>query len=148
MVGNGSEGDGDRNNRPDNNDGNWRQPSHYPAGERDKYPSGNDRPPPGRDRYPTRDGQYDRYPMDRPNHDSFGMDGYPVGRPGDRDYERDRFPPRDGPYPPNRYPMSDIPEDYGKFKLLNISVINKNILTSKMVSVISHNNIKRRSISE
>lgn len=122
MVGNGSEGEGDRNNRPDNNDGNWRQPSHYPSGERDKYPLGNDRlPPPLRDRYPNKNGQYDRIPMDRPVVEHSGMDGFPVGRPGDRDYDRDRFPPRDGPYPSHRYPLiGDIPDDYGKFNILNI----------------------------
>lgn len=117
VVGNGSEGDGDRNNRPDNNDGNWRQPSNYPAGERDKYPLGNDRlPPPGRDRYPNRNGPFDRYPMDRPI-DNSGADGFPMGTPGDRDYERDRFPIRDRPYTPYRYPMGDITDDYRKLNL-------------------------------
>ncbi|KAL5290170.1 hypothetical protein ACFFRR_009869 [Megaselia abdita] len=113
-VVNGSEGDHEGNNRPDNNDGNWRQPTLYPTGERDKYPIGNDRPPShgSRDRYPNRDGQYDKYPMDRPFYDHFGMDGFPGGRPVDRD--RDRFPIRDGHYPVNRYPMNYIPNDYDR----------------------------------
>lgn len=138
VVGNGSEGDGERNNHPDINDGNWRQPSNNPAGERDKYPLGNERLPlPGRDRYPNRNGQYDRYPMDRPILDNSGVDGFSMGKPGDRDYERDRFPIRDRPYTPHRYPMGDIPNDYRKLKF----ILKENYFNKHIVFVISHNNL-------
>lgn len=75
---------------------------------------------PGKDRYPNRDGEYDRYPMDRPYYDHFGQDGLAPGRPDDRDRDqdrdRDRFPPRNEHYPPRRYPMGDIPDEFGKLE--------------------------------
>lgn len=98
IVGNGSEGDGDRN-----------KPTNYPIGERDKYHIGNDRIPPGKDRYPNRNGQHDRFPMN----DYFGNDGFPISRPGYSIYDQDRFLVRNGPYSSHRRPMGYIPDENG-----------------------------------
>lgn len=112
MVGSGSDGEGDRNNRPDGNDGNWRQPNNYPGGDRDKYYPGaggeRDKYYPGaggdRDKYYPGGDRDKYYPGERDKyHGDGGGDRPPPGRP-DRD--------RDHPY--NRFPMDrPFPDDYG-----------------------------------